>query len=186
MTHRMKPPAVLKRALGTWPCRLALALALCVLIPVGCTVIVGAVSDGCPEPNPLVLERHLPGTYTGPHGMKIRLAPGAPRDEGADTLRVEKWPFDLFAVDSTGKAGQDSAGKARLFDGSGDWSYAEAETSAGKYPRLTLHFNEGTPKEDVPSTDQHLMVGGTPDNPELYEDEVAGGCTNATYRRTGS
>ncbi|KUJ66940.1 hypothetical protein ACZ90_31405 [Streptomyces albus subsp. albus] len=113
--------------------------------------------------------------------MKIKLSPLHAGD--SSNLQVENWPFDVFHIED-GEVEPDSSGEVRVFDGSGDWNYEETEDENDEpFGKVVLHFDAGTPKDDVPGEPQELMVGGSPEHPELYNDLGLGTCGVTTFRK---
>lgn len=190
MTPPVKQRGFLRRALGTAPRKIALVVALCVLVPVGCVALRGSSQD-CPDPSTDVAAKDLPGRYTGPGGMTLQLS-GAGRknsagdagDPGAAAVRVKGWPYDLFSLTDDGEISPESDGSVRRFDGSGVWEYEKSDTAAGdELPVVTLDFRRGSPDDDVPTGSQYLYVGGSPGQPVLFEQEDPDTCSNAVFRQ---
>ncbi|MCQ8188090.1 hypothetical protein [Streptomyces rugosispiralis] len=161
-----KEPGSLRRIWRIRPLRFALIGLVClVLLPVGCVGVLNAVSGECARPNAKVSESDLPGTYRGPHGMRITL-------DTDGSLEVRKWPYDPFLDDE------------RRFEGRGVWSYDATEATDGDViPGVRLGFQEGTPESDVPTEDQKLTVGGSPDDPVLLAQDDPDKCPDAEFRR---
>lgn len=159
-------PGPFRRIWRNRPLRFTLIGLTCLVLPVGCIGVLNAVSGECLRPNIKVSETVLPGTYRGPDGMRVSLYPNG-------DIQVRNWPYDPFEVDG------------RHFDGQGSWAYQLGTTvpSEEKYPYVALNFDESASEGDAPAEDQKLMVGGSSEDPVLFEQDDPDGCPDAEFRQ---
>ncbi|QKV91499.1 hypothetical protein HUT19_06830 [Streptomyces sp. NA02950] len=155
----------LRRIWRNRPLRFTLIGAVSLLFPAGCIGVLNAVSPECLKTSLSVSENDLPGAYRGPDGMRVTLHPNG-------RVEVKNWPYDLFEDGD------------RRFDGRGGWYYGVTEATNGdRIPQIDVDFDEGTPANDVPSETQHLYVGGTPEDPVVFDQDDPDSCPDAEFRR---
>ncbi|GAA2406780.1 hypothetical protein GCM10010420_38550 [Streptomyces glaucosporus] len=172
-----------RRALGTAPRKLAFVVVLCLAAAVSC-VLLSNTSQGCPRPNLDVSGEDLSGAYgkQGEAQITLRVAEkGVHADEG--TFGVEGWPRDLFRLKKDGSVATGPDGEVRRFDGSGEWKYdVTTDPFDERHGRISLTFRTGAPEENLPSEDQELRVGGTPEHPLFYLKTDPDTCASAVIR----
>ncbi|WP_431043499.1 hypothetical protein ACQUSR_17450 [Streptomyces sp. P1-3] len=160
-TKARKARRALRWMYGSVPRGLIFSFIFVLLLGLGYLRLMNAIggkpSHGCPRPASDVSVSALDGEYTGPDGMRIRLAYHRSGPDSGVNLWVENWRYSGY------EHGDDSLGS---FDGSGYWDYEPRSGVDGMQIRLS--FTEGP--EGNPDPISFLTVGGDSEHPVLFDD----------------